>query len=151
MMRTIWIAEEKRRAERQAMEASYVPASHEEEELEVDKPDITLSSPGQSKGIRPHTAGILMSVLMRWTDEEMVDAVAQQEEAEIEALLSMMETENKPDHPEPYERPETPYGSDDEEYDRIFLDVIKEETMSDNRQQQDADIVKTNPDMMDMS
>lgn len=77
--------------------------------------------------------------------------MAQQEEAEIEALLSMMETENASHHPEPYERPETPYGSDDEEYDHIFLDVIKGESRPDNTQQQAADITKTDQDMMDMS
>jgi hypothetical protein len=81
----------------------------------------------------------------------MVDEVAQQEEAEIEALLSMMETENKSDHLEPYDQPETPYGSDDEEYDHIFLDVIKEESMSDNTQQQEEDITKSNQDIMDTS
>lgn len=34
MMRTIWLAEEKRRAERQAREAMDAPASFEEEEDE---------------------------------------------------------------------------------------------------------------------
>ena len=63
----------------------------------------------------------------------------------------MMETENKSNHLEPYERPETPYGSDDEEYDHIFLDVIKEESWSDNTQQQVEDTTKTDQDMMDMS
>ncbi len=90
-------------------------------------------------------------MLISTIDEEMVDEVAQQEEAEIEALLSMMETEHKLDPPEPYERPETPYGSDDEEYDHIFLDVIKEESMSDNTQEQKENITKTDQDMMDMS
>jgi hypothetical protein len=85
------------------------------------------------------------------TDEEMADEVAQQEEAEIEALLLMMETENKSNNAQLYEGPETPYGSDDEEYDHIFLDVIKEESWSDNTQQQAEDKSKTDQDMMDMS
>jgi hypothetical protein len=59
MMRTIWIAEEKRRAERQAMEAAYVPASQEEEELGEDNLDQQPSSVTQSKGIRPHASGFL--------------------------------------------------------------------------------------------
>lgn len=84
------------------------------------------------------------------TDEEMADEVAQQEEAEIEALLSMMETENKSNNAELYERSETPYGSDDEEFDHIFLDVIKEECWSDNTQQVE-DKSKTDQDIMDMS
>ena len=90
-------------------------------------------------------------VLIPSTDEEMADEVAQQEEAEIEALLSMLETENTSEHPEPYDRPETPYGSDDEEYDHIFLDVIKGECWSDNAQQQVEHTTKTDQDMMDMS
>jgi hypothetical protein len=57
MMRTIWIAEEKRRAKRQAIEAAYVPGSQEEEELEEDNLDQQPSSTTQSKGIRPHTSG----------------------------------------------------------------------------------------------
>jgi hypothetical protein len=89
-------------------------------------------------------------ILTASTDEEMADEVAQQEEAEIEALLSMMETENTSKHPEPYERPETPYSSDDEEYDHIFLDMIKEECWSDNTQQV-GHTTKTDQDMMDMS
>lgn len=91
------------------------------------------------------------SALTLSIDEEMADEVAQQEEAEIEALLSMMETESTSNNFEPYERPETPYGSDDEEYDHIFLDVIKEESWSDNTQQQVEDTTKTDQDMMDMS
>jgi hypothetical protein len=85
------------------------------------------------------------------TDEEMADKVAQQEEAEIEALLSMIDTEYTSGHPEPYGRSETPYGSDDEEYDHIFLNVIKEESMSNNKLQQAEDTTKTHEDMMDMS
>jgi hypothetical protein len=50
-MRTIWMAEEKRRAERQAREASNVPASQEEEELEEDNMKELPSSTAQSKGM----------------------------------------------------------------------------------------------------
>lgn len=89
-------------------------------------------------------------VLTTDTDEEMVDEVAQQEEAELEALVSMMEPEHTADPPEPYERPETPYGSDDEEYDHIFLGVINEESRLGNKQSQDDEINKTDRDMMDI-
>jgi hypothetical protein len=61
MMRTIWLAEEKRRAERQAREASYVPASQEEEELEEDKLEELPASTAQSKGIRPEIGGFRVS------------------------------------------------------------------------------------------
>jgi hypothetical protein len=57
MMRMIWIAEEKRRAERQAREALYVPATQEEEEHEEDKLEEISASNAQSKGIRPEIGG----------------------------------------------------------------------------------------------
>ncbi len=57
----------------------------------------------------------------------MADMVAQQEDAEMEALLSMMEGEKPESGLAEYEAPETPYGSDDEEYDHLFMDVIREE------------------------
>lgn len=148
-MRTIWIAEEKRRAERQAREASYVPASQEEEELDEDRVEELSPSTAQRKGMKANNSGFQALTLS--IDEEMADEVAQQEEAEIEALLSMMDTKSTSSRPEPYVRPETPYGSDDEEYDHIFLDVINEESMSDNKQQQAEDLTKIDEDFMDMS
>jgi hypothetical protein len=57
MMRTIWIAEEKRRAEKQAREASYVPASQEEEEPEKDQLEELPPSTAQSKGMTANTGG----------------------------------------------------------------------------------------------
>lgn len=56
MMRTIWIAEEKRRAEKQAREASYVPAS-QEDELEEDQLEELPPSTAQSKGMTTNTGG----------------------------------------------------------------------------------------------
>lgn len=54
MMRTIWIAEEKRRAERQAIEASHLVASREEEEeLEDDYLGREPPTTAQSKGSNP--------------------------------------------------------------------------------------------------
>jgi len=60
-MRTIWIAEEKRRAERQAREALYVPASQEEEEHEEDKLEEIPASNTQRKGMRPEIGGFRAS------------------------------------------------------------------------------------------
>lgn len=56
----------------------------------------------------------------------MADEVAQQEDAEIEALLSLLEDDSRGDPVAALERPQHPYGSDDEEYDNIFLGVINE-------------------------
>lgn len=74
----------------------------------------------------------------------MADEVAQQEDAEIEAMLAMLETGDNPDgqrnHPrnrnpnlhtdtnmegEDDHKMDTPYGSDDEEYDSLLIDAVQ--------------------------
>ena len=137
MMRTIWVAEQRRREQRQAREAQRLPE-------EVD---------GE------------MAVEGRSLDEIMAEEVAAREEEELEALLGSMPQEQDahaslwktqdqekesivPGTPRlraQLQPPDTPYGSDDEEYDHIFLDVILEEEKR-LGSQQDAD-----HDMMDMS
>lgn len=52
--------------------------------------------------------------------------MAQMEDAEIEAVLSMIEGPQKFRPLAQSARQETPYGSDDEEYDDILLEVIDE-------------------------
>lgn len=93
----------------------------------------------------------------------MADEVAQQEDAEIEALLSLLEDDGGGDPAAALERSQTPYGSDDEEYDNIFLGVINEkeyEHMRSNKVEKDGsnprkdkaeDIGKGDHDMMDMT
>jgi hypothetical protein len=61
------------------------------------------------------------------SDEEMADEVAQQEDAEIEALVSLMDERDRRQPGQQFEILDTPYGSDDEEYDNLFMSVIKEE------------------------
>lgn len=99
-------------------------------------------------------------------DEIMADEVALMEEAELEALASM-NTEQAgnqdvpPDEemdslllsmdgqaPQAQPRPETPYGSDDDEYDHIFMDVIQEES---RMAYQQPHAPNGDDDMMDMS
>ena len=60
------------------------------------------------------------------TDEMMVDAMAQQEEEEIEAMLAM--SQYKP----PLEQEQNPHNSslsDDEDYDSLFRDLLTGEEM----------------------
>lgn len=107
-------------------------------------------------------------------DEAMADEVAISEEQELEALLRSIDAEDQyPSHnpapsndltmffgemdtsnhiptPEPYNQqsPDTPYGSDDDEYDHIFMDVIQQESRMSS--QQPAGYVE-DQEMMDMS
>jgi hypothetical protein len=107
---------------------------------------------------------------MMGIDEVMADEVAMEEEAELDALLGHMNQQdlmalqsaqqnemdsllfemNTSNHPtahaphQPYV--DTPYGSDDEEYDHIFMDVIQEENRIASQQQPPED-----QDMMDLS
>ncbi|TAQ91434.1 hypothetical protein B7494_g214 [Chlorociboria aeruginascens] len=121
IMRTIWMAEQRRREERQAREAMGVPG------LDAEMEELSL-------------------------DEVMVDEVAQKEEEELEAILmaideralrssgqsasdeSIPADEEMDDllwssqvDPRNQSPPESRYGSDEEDYDLIFMDVIQEE------------------------
>lgn len=111
------------------------------------------------------------------TDEIMADEVALMEEAELQALASMdveratqgLQTGHQDMPPDdemdsllfpideqiPTPRPrqekphtETPYGSDEDEYDHIFMDVIQEESRMATQSSQSAG---GDQDMMDMS
>ena len=66
-MRTIWIAEQKRREERRERDAQAWAGIEEEEDLDEQPTEIGKVNPSQ--------------------DEEMVDEVVQQEDAEMEAML----------------------------------------------------------------
>lgn len=84
---------------------------------------------------------------MGFIDEMMAEEVAMNEEAELEAMFEDMQRQ-----------PETPYGSDDEEYDDIFMDVINEETRTASLEQQQRppkneylQLENQDEEMMDMS
>lgn len=54
MMRMIWLAEQKRRAEKHAWDASSVPGSQEEEDFDGNYPDEPSFSSAQSQGAKRH-------------------------------------------------------------------------------------------------
>ncbi|KAI1820307.1 hypothetical protein F4861DRAFT_75282 [Xylaria intraflava] len=54
-------------------------------------------------------------------DEAEVDAIAAQEEAELNAMLSLLNTGSNPPAPG---RPDTTPLSDDEDYDALFMDML---------------------------
>ncbi len=61
--------------------------------------------------------------LLEETDDMMVDAIAQEEEAELDAMLSLLDT-NSSQVPQ---RPGTPSLSDDEDYDTLFTDMLSQQ------------------------
>lgn len=82
-----------------------------------------------------------------------MDDVLQLEDQELNAMLEMMEaaeaqSESRYQQSKMTSLPneDTPYGSDDEEYDGLFMDVIKEEGRRRQQVQLDGD-----EEMMDMS
>jgi hypothetical protein len=83
------------------------------------------------------------------SDEEMADEVAQQEDAEIEALVSSMDEQGRSQPSQQFETPDTPYESDDEEYDYLFMSVIKEELELEIRTSQPRERDKFDEEMMD--
>lgn len=95
-------------------------------------------------------------------DEEMANEVALKEEEELEALLGSLSQDDGMDsllwsdqasttQPWNQQTQDTPYGSDDEEYDHIFMDVIEEENRMASQQQQIPGYLDMDHEMMDMS
>ncbi|THV53284.1 hypothetical protein BGAL_0055g00430 [Botrytis galanthina] len=172
MMRTIWIAEQRRRAERQARDAQGWAVDVDEQDMQLD-----------------YGAGNLS------LDEVMAEEVARNEEEELEALLSSMtEAERRQTLDEAYENvstldeeigpiddkeaaawargelqhlsnqhnmtvmdverqvnsssPDTHFGSDDGDYDAIFMDVIQQESYISYQDNQSMDVSGDN-EMMD--
>ncbi|KAI1112329.1 hypothetical protein F5Y14DRAFT_442670 [Nemania sp. NC0429] len=59
------------------------------------------------------------------TDDMMVDAIAREEEAELDAMLSLLDTTSSP---QASRRPDTPSSLDDEEdYDALFMDMLSQQ------------------------
>ncbi|PMD27175.1 hypothetical protein NA56DRAFT_562404 [Hyaloscypha hepaticicola] len=139
VLRAIWLAEERRREDARRIEESVlgVGIGEEEEEI-VGEGDLRA-------------------------DEVMADEVAMKEEQELEALLGSLNQEHEMEvllwedqasakRTRNQRAQETPYGSDDEEYDHIFMDVIEEENRTASQQhQQMPGYLDTDHEMMDMS
>ena len=150
--RMLWVAEERRRRERVEREGRVAGNWLGEEEQEEEEGWVGSQMVGSDAGRESD-----------WDrDARMAEEIARREEEELDALLEMNgsiisqsqesrivgDNENgvatmegggsrRPgeDHPS-----ETPYGSDEEDYDNLFMEVIR------NEQQEGVD-----QDMMDMS
>ncbi|PQE30475.1 hypothetical protein CJF32_00010238 [Rutstroemia sp. NJR-2017a WRK4] len=175
ILRTIWTAEQRRRAERQAREAACWAMDEGHEEVDMD-----LQAFGASLNL----------------DEVMAEEVARKENEELEAILSSMtEADRRQTLDAAYDSvlildeeigptdemeaaswargdlqpslsqhdamvmdiqrqmnassPDTTYGSDDGEYDAIFLDVMQDESLLLGSSFQSV-TMQTDQEMMDM-
>ncbi|KAI1270267.1 hypothetical protein F5Y18DRAFT_421756 [Xylariaceae sp. FL1019] len=59
------------------------------------------------------------------SDDMMVDSIAQDEEAEMDAMLSLLQSSAS--QQEQPSRPDSIYGSDDEDYDALFMDMMNQQ------------------------
>lgn len=60
-------------------------------------------------------------------DDMMADAIAQEEEAEMEALLSSMPRDDMEMQIPEEKRPDSPHFSEDEDYDALFMDLLNQQ------------------------
>lgn len=80
------------------------------------------------------------------TDIDEAEAIAQMEEQELQELLALAE-EEQPANDEMQHIPSSPtrYGSDEEDYDDIFMEIVSSQGLRDREQKQQGD------DSMDLS
>lgn len=107
---------------------------------------MTTTSTGVPRAFGNHVRSApLQPVWSHQSSEAEVEAVAQQEGEELDALLAMMEEE---DERRANEDPAGQhYGSDDDEYDNIFLEYLGAQQVT----QEDFMIDDQGCDAMDMS
>ncbi|KAI0156859.1 hypothetical protein GGR57DRAFT_491361 [Xylariaceae sp. FL1272] len=60
-------------------------------------------------------------------DDMMVDSMAKDEEAEMDAMLSLLESNSSQ---QGQSRPDSIYGSDDEDYDALFMDIMDQQEVN---------------------
>ncbi|KAI9771303.1 MAG: hypothetical protein M1840_002273 [Geoglossum simile] len=106
VMRSIYISEQKRWEAKQARIAREILASQEEEE------DILVVDSGNTE------------------DARIIDDLLDEENAELEALVSLWESPQSVNNGNSTPAPTSILpnsGSDDEEYDQLFLDLVNQE------------------------
>ena len=122
-MRTIYVSEQKRWEATQARIAREISAPQGEDE------DISMIGSSYPEGALQYCL-LDISVFSRSSDTGMTDDPLSEENAELEALVSLWESPEpaKNDDPVPAQTSAPPNsGSDDEEYDQLFLDLANQE------------------------
>lgn len=135
MMRTIWVMEERRRIARQ----QELVGAEEDEYLSMD--DVMVE---QVEEVEEKELYALL---------ELMGGASSQEEDILPSWNSAMNSSNTVESNQYLHEstPETPYGSDDDEYDSIFMDVIEEEARISSQQPPQSAELDADEDMMDMS
>lgn len=77
-------------------------------------------------------------LIVCWAEIEMVDQILSQEDQEFEALISLLQ---RNEHGQ--DQTNSAYGSDDDEYDQLFMDVMSKEEVAEGSAKEAA---KTNTD-----
>ncbi|KAK4992441.1 hypothetical protein LTR50_001200 [Elasticomyces elasticus] len=120
ILRLDYVSQQRRWEAEQARSAPTLSAWPPEED---DDQNISVSNVQPSQWLANSTTHS-----RRLTSDEEIDAVVRREDEELQALLSMMETEDSRDHDDStQDGPREEYGSDEEDYDSIFMDVICDE------------------------
>ena len=120
------MSEQRRWEAAQARIARELPASQEEDE------DISMMGSSNLEGGSQHFS-LHVSVFNHSSGAEIIDDPMSEENAELEALLSLLESPdpvNKGDSAPAHSIASLSSGSEDEEYDRLFLDLVNQECNS---------------------
>lgn len=142
VLRCIWMQEERKREERRQREAQILglePTPEDVEEVEIDMDEEELMAEEIAR----------VDEMEMEQYYEMVGGAYQNTpmDGEIESRLPHMDNHHAPTA----SKTESLYGSDDDEYDEIFMDVIVEEQRASSQQVQSAPGYVDDQEMMDMS
>ncbi|KIW05410.1 uncharacterized protein PV09_03923 [Verruconis gallopava] len=143
ILRSDYIARRRRWEEERNREALRFFPDYEDEELP------SASSVQQADAVPwPGTPRLVAQP----DDEQQVDAIAQMEEEELRALLEMQEQHDADAQVHEYDIPSSPtrYGSDEEDYDEIFMELVSSQHDNEARVSAQAQRQHEDAEMMDM-
>ncbi|MCJ1431986.1 hypothetical protein MMC27_001342 [Xylographa pallens] len=117
ILRTDFLSRQKQWEEEQARRARELAAGPEDEDMEArDVPD-------SSQGPLQSALKVEERFLTKRIDVDLVEQFLSQEDQELEATISMLDNERQN---EPAQSGMTDYGSEDEEYDQYFMDIVQQ-------------------------
>lgn len=158
LMRVLWVAEQRRREERKAREAQYTP-DVEEDDNAVDRDELladevarmeqeelealiaSMELPNEQDQRSASNGGEQSQTFMQ-TSDPSDNSFASQAQLPPQSQMSYTTTETS-------EMLDTPFGSDDDEYDHLFTEILSDEA---HLSQPSTQTIKAEEyEMMDMS